>query len=156
MAARYADVVDVFGHPKRRQAPIAGISQHVTGQQARAMTTVDDLVERVQLLRTLTREFGRAEDAVKVCNQINHAVVCSSRAETERREAEVCAVWARLPPRSLADCPFALVGEPQDIADRLVERGERYGLSQIVLHEEEDVLAFCRKVIPLLPTTKES
>ncbi len=150
MGARYADVVDVFGHPKNRQVRVDGLNQHVLGQRARALTTVDDLVERVQLLRTLTRECGRAEDAVKISNQINHAVVCSSKAETERREAEVCAVWADIPPRSLAACPFALVGEPQDIADRLVERRERYGLSQIVLHEEEDLLDFCRKVLPLV------
>jgi alkanesulfonate monooxygenase SsuD/methylene tetrahydromethanopterin reductase-like flavin-dependent oxidoreductase (luciferase family) len=151
IAARYADVADVFGHPKHRQAPVEGLSRHVTGQRARALTTVDDLVERVSKLRTLTRDAGRPEDAVAVSNQVNHAVVCSSKAEAERAEARVCAVWAGIPPRSLADCPFALVGEPREIADRLVERRERYGLCQIVLQEEEDGVDFCRRVLPLLP-----
>jgi hypothetical protein len=59
-------------------------------------------------------------------------------------------VWADLPPRSLAACRFAPVGEPEEIADRLVERRELYGLSRIVVQEEEDVLKFCRKVVPLV------
>ena len=34
MGARYADVVDVFGHPKNRQPRVDGVNQHVLGQRA--------------------------------------------------------------------------------------------------------------------------
>jgi hypothetical protein len=81
---------------------------------------------------------------------VTHAVFCSSQGQVSRVEAELCSTWGGIPPQSVADCPYVLVGEPQEIADKLTERQERYGLAQIELQEQTDGVEFYRKVLPLL------
>ena len=51
---------------------------------------------------------------------------------------------------SLADNPYTLRGEPQEIAEAIHERTEKLGLYQVTIQENQDSVDFCNKVVPLL------
>jgi hypothetical protein len=65
--------------------------------------------------------------------------------------AEEKALCARvgLEPRSLAECPYVLLGEPERIADRVRELRERIGLDWLIVPEPA-VDRFAAEVVPLL------
>jgi alkanesulfonate monooxygenase SsuD/methylene tetrahydromethanopterin reductase-like flavin-dependent oxidoreductase (luciferase family) len=156
LAGRYADIVDLQGHPK--YGKLAGDVRQKSAIDARrrAQTTVDELAERIELVRAAARDAGRAADSVTASVQVSY-VAYGSPAQIEAAEHEVLEKWAQLPPRPLADNPFVLLGEPGQIAEKLEERAERFGLSRISIGERDDVasappdpLRLCREVVPLL------
>jgi alkanesulfonate monooxygenase SsuD/methylene tetrahydromethanopterin reductase-like flavin-dependent oxidoreductase (luciferase family) len=151
IAGRYADVIDLFADPKHgKMAGPTMWDQHVSAMRRRALSTVDDLAERVERLRGLARAAGRPEDSVSAAVQINQAIYASSRSEVTQAEERLCSTWGNVPPRSLAACPYVLVGEPREMADKLVECRERFGLAQIEVQEQIDGAELCRKVLPLI------
>jgi alkanesulfonate monooxygenase SsuD/methylene tetrahydromethanopterin reductase-like flavin-dependent oxidoreductase (luciferase family) len=157
MAGRYADVLDLHGHPDRGK--LVGATMHDARHgdaQRRAFTTVDDLEERIALVRRASELAGRPRDAVTVSGSIFYTAY-GSRSMVEQAERELCETWAGSPTWSLQDSPYLLFGEPQQMADALRERRERYGLKRITLLTEHgvesappDPLRFCREVLPLL------
>lgn len=160
MAGRYADVVDMVGTVLKsgENSGRTVYEKHVNARARQARTTVDDLAERMGLVRQAAKAAGRAEDAVRASNQVYYVAFAKNKAEVEHAEADLCANWAFIPAEPLADNPFLLIGTPQQMADALLERQERYGLSQIMLQEREEVpsarsdqLRFCHEVVPLLP-----
>lgn len=157
MAGRYADVLDLHGHPDRGK--LVGATMHDAGHgdaQRRAFTTLDDLEERIELVRRASAAAGRPHDAVTVSGSIFYTAY-GSRSMVEQAERELCETWAGSPARSLQHSPYLLFGEPRQMADALRERRERYGLERITLLTERgvesappDPLRFCREVLPLL------
>ena len=159
MAGRYADVVDIVGTVLKK-GPDSGqtiFEKHVNARARQARTTSADLAERMQLVREAAQEAGRADNSVRSSVQIYYTAFGSSEKEIAYAEQELCAKWAFIPPQSLRECPFVLLGSPQRMAEDLLERQERFGLSQIQLQERVEVssaradpVRFCREVVPWL------
>lgn len=159
MAGRYADVVDMVGS-LLKVGPDAGRTihdKHVNARVRQARTTADDLAERMQVADEASRAAGRNSNCVRASVQVYYTAFCSSQTEIQRAEDELCAKWAFMPTQSLVECPFLLIGSPQQMAETLLDRQERFGLSQIMLQERDDVpsarpdpLRVCREVLPLL------
>ena len=155
-AGRYADIVDLQGHPKYGKLVGDVLQKSAIDARRRAQTTVDELAERMEIVRAAARDAGRTPESVTASVQVSY-VAFGSRAQIEAAERELLEKWAHLPARTLADNPFVLLGEPTQIAEALKERRERFGLSRISIGERADVAAappdplrLCREVLPLL------
>jgi alkanesulfonate monooxygenase SsuD/methylene tetrahydromethanopterin reductase-like flavin-dependent oxidoreductase (luciferase family) len=157
MAGRYADVLDLHGHPARGKVVGATMDVARHGDVVRrALTTVEDLVDRMQLVRQAAGESGRQQNSVSVSGSIFFTAY-GSRSDVAQAEAELCDRWAHIPRQSLERSPYFLFGEPQQMADALRERQERYGLERITMQAEQGIAAappdpmrFCREVLPRL------
>ena len=153
LAAKYADKLDIIQSPKVKKVgpkPTTMAEQHNYGQGARGRTVVADLKERVDTVHTYLQEEGRDPESLKICVQVNYARLCRNAAEIEQVDREICANWFHIPYQSLADNPYTLRGEPQQIADTIQQRAEALGLYQITIQENQDSVEFCNKVTPLL------
>jgi alkanesulfonate monooxygenase SsuD/methylene tetrahydromethanopterin reductase-like flavin-dependent oxidoreductase (luciferase family) len=153
LAAKYADKMDIIGSPKVKKQgpkPTSMAEQHNHGQGARGRTVMADLVERRDVLHGYLAEEGRDPDSLKICVQVNYARVCRNAAEVEATDRQICAEWFHIPYQSLADNPYTLRGEPEQIAETVQERAEKLGLYQITIQENQDSVEFCNKVVPLL------
>jgi alkanesulfonate monooxygenase SsuD/methylene tetrahydromethanopterin reductase-like flavin-dependent oxidoreductase (luciferase family) len=157
MAGRYADVLDLHGDPRHGRVAGATMAEAAAGDvRRRALTTVEDLAARTDLVSKAAAEAGRPRDAVSVSTQIWFTAY-GSREDVRAAEEELCANWAGIPSRRLDRSPYLLFGSPAQMAEALLERRERYGLGRISLKEEgtiggvpADPLRFCREVLPLL------
>jgi alkanesulfonate monooxygenase SsuD/methylene tetrahydromethanopterin reductase-like flavin-dependent oxidoreductase (luciferase family) len=157
MAGRYADVLDLHGDPRHGRVAGATMADARAGDvQRRALTTVEDLASRIELVRTASQTAGRPRDAVSVSTQIWYTAY-GSPDDVRAAEEELCASWAGIPTRRLDRSPYLLFGSPAQMAEALLERRERFGLGRISLTEEggirsapPDPLRFCREVLPLL------
>lgn len=148
MAGRYADVLDLHGDPRHGRVAGASMAEEVKGDtRRRALTTVDQLGERIELVRTAATDAGRPP--VEISTQILFAVY-GTRAQVRAEEEKLCETWAKMPHRPLDRSPYLLMGSPAEMADALAERHERYGLTQLSLTEGVDPVRFCREVLPLL------
>ncbi|MDP3891839.1 LLM class flavin-dependent oxidoreductase [Nocardioides sp.] len=152
LAGRYADILDLHGHPSRGKIAGATMAQARAGDVARrALTTVADLEERVGAVRAAERAAGRAPVAV------SGSVFFTVYEDVDRAESALCAAWARIPDQSLRDSPYLLFGSPTQMAESLSERRERYGLARVTLQYDRgypvpppDPVRFCAEVLPLL------
>jgi alkanesulfonate monooxygenase SsuD/methylene tetrahydromethanopterin reductase-like flavin-dependent oxidoreductase (luciferase family) len=157
MAGRYADVLDLHGDPRHGKVAGATMAQARRGDvRRRALTTVEDLAGRAELVRDAAADAGRQRDAVRVSTQIWYTAF-GSPAEVRAAEEELCADWAGMPAQRLDRSPYLLFGSPAQMAEALGERRERFGLERIALTGEAgirsappDPLRFCREVLPLL------
>jgi alkanesulfonate monooxygenase SsuD/methylene tetrahydromethanopterin reductase-like flavin-dependent oxidoreductase (luciferase family) len=157
MAGRYADLLDLHGDPRHGKLAGATMADAALGDvRRRALTTVEDLAARIELVRAASEEAGRPRDAVRVSTQIWY-MAYGTREDVRAAEEELCARWAGIPTRSLDRSPYLLFGSPAQMAEALLERRERYGLERISLKEDSgirsapaDPLRFCREVLPLL------
>lgn len=157
LAGRFADLLDLHGDPRHGRVVGATMAQAGAGDVARrAHTTVDDLADRIGLVRDAAQAAGRPRSAVGVATQIWY-VAFGSPAQVRAAEEELCASWAGIPYRPLDRSPYLLFGSPTQMAEALAERREAYGLERISLSEEggiaaapPDPLRFCREVLPLL------
>jgi alkanesulfonate monooxygenase SsuD/methylene tetrahydromethanopterin reductase-like flavin-dependent oxidoreductase (luciferase family) len=131
LAGRHADHVDLAPPPQRK-----GDNEF----QRPLLTTVDDLTESARLARAVGRPLTTSL-------LLNAAVVCD--AGDVRAQEEALCDRVGLPWRSLDDCPYVLIGEPQRIADRVRERRERIGLDWVIVPEGQ-IDAFASDVMPLL------
>ena len=68
--------------------------------------------------------------------------------EVEDQETALCA-RVGLPPRSLADCPYSLIGSPERLAERVCELEERVGLDWLIVPLAA-IDRFAADVVPLL------
>jgi alkanesulfonate monooxygenase SsuD/methylene tetrahydromethanopterin reductase-like flavin-dependent oxidoreductase (luciferase family) len=150
LAGRYCDVVDLRGDP--RHGAMAG----KTPNEARlrinrtfALTTVEDHVRQVSRVREASVASGRPEAAVRISVQLQH-VVFGGPSHVRAAEERLCTEWGHIPRQSLHQNAQVLWGQPQQMADTLVERSQRFGLDQIIPKEGIDATRFCRAVLPLL------
>jgi alkanesulfonate monooxygenase SsuD/methylene tetrahydromethanopterin reductase-like flavin-dependent oxidoreductase (luciferase family) len=115
LAGRYADHVDLAPPSHRRAA---------SELQRPLLTTVVDLVESARAARA----GGRALTTSVLVSAVELCDAGSIRAAEEAICARVGLPW-----RPLDDCPYALVGEPERIADQVRERQERIGLDWLIV-----------------------
>lgn len=153
MAGRYCDVVDVHGSPKRGAMVGKGTSElHLNDVRRRALTTIDDIAERLSVARAAAREVGRPESSIGGSAFVLRMVDGTEDA-ISRAQEELCEHWGHIPSQSLLDNPYLLFGSPAHVADTLRERAERGGLTQVILHDEvpmPEVLDFARRLMPHL------
>jgi alkanesulfonate monooxygenase SsuD/methylene tetrahydromethanopterin reductase-like flavin-dependent oxidoreductase (luciferase family) len=137
MAGRYADLLDLHGDPRHGRVAGATMAEAAAGDvRRRALTTVEDLASRIQLVRDAATEAVRPRDAVGVQTQIWFAID-GSIADVRAAEARLCGTWAGIPQQRLDRSPYLLLGRP--------------GLERISLKEDGvDPVWFCREVAPLL------
>jgi alkanesulfonate monooxygenase SsuD/methylene tetrahydromethanopterin reductase-like flavin-dependent oxidoreductase (luciferase family) len=157
MAGRYADVLNIYGHP--RHGKVVGktnAERHRGDTQRRSYTTIDDAAERMSLARASAVEAGRQPDDIKASVHILFTVYGSAE-RIQPIEAQICRTYGQVDPISLADNPYFLFGEPGQIAETLLDRQERFGLDEICFQEhnevpgaEFDLERFCRDVVPRL------
>lgn len=131
LAGRCADHVDLAPPPHRK-----GENEF----QRPLLTTVADLEESARAARAAGRSLTTSL-------LLNAAVVCA--AGDVRAQEEALCDRVGLPWRSLDDCPYVLLGEPERIADRVRERRERIGLDWLIVPESQ-IDAFASDVMPLL------
>ena len=145
IAGRYADMLDLNGSSRRR--PVSGPNLPRADKQRRLTTTVGDLEESAGRVRGAAQAAGRPQGAVSLMILMDHVVFC--------RPAEVADTASRiaqglgLPGQPVSDCPYVLLGEPQAMAETLIERQRRIGL-EAVSSAEADAERFCREVLPRL------
>jgi alkanesulfonate monooxygenase SsuD/methylene tetrahydromethanopterin reductase-like flavin-dependent oxidoreductase (luciferase family) len=98
MAGQYADVIDLHGHPGRGKVIGTTMNEARRGDVLRrALTTVDDLVERMELVDHATREAGRAPSSVSVSGSIFYTAF-GSRSAVENAEQDLEALSRRSSP----------------------------------------------------------
>jgi len=146
IAGRYADMLDVSGTSRRQ--PIAGSDPSQADLQRRLTTTVSDLQESVQRVRTVSRSAGRAPDAVSITLLINYFEVCAD-AEVDQR-ARAIAAGAGLGSHPLDDCPYVMLGTPERIAATLAERRERLHLEGLILTNNIHPRPLYEQILPRL------
>ena len=157
MAGRYADILDLHGDPQHGKVAGATMAQARVGDaRRRALTTVEELADRAQLVRDAAGGAGRPCDAVTVSTQIIYAAF-GNGARVRDAERELCEKWAGIPGQRLDRSAYLLFGEPAQMAEALAERRQAYGLSRITVMAESgvalappDPLRFCREIVPLL------
>lgn len=156
LAGKYCDMLDIHGNPKHGKMTGATSTElHLTDTRRRALATVEDLVDRVALLREITTAAGRPADAVGISLPA-WIVTYGDRHEIEEAEKRICVEWGHIPPQSLADNPYLLFGEPKQIAETLHERTERIGQTHLILRDGDmerpdvDAVRFGKEVIPHL------
>jgi alkanesulfonate monooxygenase SsuD/methylene tetrahydromethanopterin reductase-like flavin-dependent oxidoreductase (luciferase family) len=130
LAGGHADHIDLAPPPHRKGNAF----------QRPLLTTVDDLVESGRTARSQGRQLTASV-------LLSAVVVCDAASVREEEEA-ICA-RVGLPWRKLDDCPYALVGEPQRIADRVRECRERIGLDWLIFPESA-IERVSADVMPLL------
>ena len=103
----------------------------------RALTTVADLADRIELVRAASERAGRPRDAVAVSTQIWFTAYGSAE-QVREAETALAANWAGLPGHPLCRSPYLLFGSPAQMAEALLERAAAYGLERISLKESGD------------------
>jgi alkanesulfonate monooxygenase SsuD/methylene tetrahydromethanopterin reductase-like flavin-dependent oxidoreductase (luciferase family) len=131
LAGQYADHLDIAPPANRR-----GDNEF----QRPLLTTIDDLAESARIARRGGRPLSISVLMVGV-------TVCER--DSVRREEEALCARVGLASRSLADCPYVLLGEPERIAEQVRERKERIGLDWLIVPESQ-FERFANDVLPLL------
>ncbi|GAA2042852.1 hypothetical protein GCM10009819_31690 [Agromyces tropicus] len=151
MAGRYCDIVDIHGTPKRGAMRGKGTEEkHYNDVRRRAMTTIDDVAERLGVARQAASEVGRPERDITASAFVLRWVD-GSKKNIDRAQEDLCEHWGHIPSQSLLDNPYLLFGSPAHIADTLKEREERGGMSRIIIHDElgiNETLDFVERLMP--------
>jgi alkanesulfonate monooxygenase SsuD/methylene tetrahydromethanopterin reductase-like flavin-dependent oxidoreductase (luciferase family) len=151
IAGRYCDVMDLHGDPKYGAFKGKNLAEkHKTTDRTIASTTVEDTVEQVETVRAASVAAGRPADAVAMSVQLQHLVFCSSASQVRETEERLCRDWGHFDYRPLDQIVATLIGDPHQMAEVIVERQERFGLSRISIKEKDDQDRFLREVLPLL------
>ncbi len=145
LAARYADHLDLNGSSRR--APIGRTRAVKQDGVRRLTTTTDDLNESAARVRELAKLHGRP-DAVRFSILLDTIDLCSaSEAEGRRREL---ARARGIEDARVEDCPYVLIGNPDEMSEVLAERVRQIGLSALLVIDGPSVPAFLQNVVPLV------
>jgi alkanesulfonate monooxygenase SsuD/methylene tetrahydromethanopterin reductase-like flavin-dependent oxidoreductase (luciferase family) len=144
IAGRYADVLDLNGSSRRSK--VAGPDLPGADARRRLTTTVRDLEASVDRVRSASEAAGRPRDAVSMSVLVGWLEFC--RASDVTSVAERICRDNGLPPQSLGDCPYVLLGEPDQMVETLKERHERFGLDMVIIAGSIDPQRFCHEVLP--------
>lgn len=148
MGGRYADHVDLNSPTKagKVSATIGGAVTVVEDNRKRLAGTVAGLEGSVRVLAAAASGAGRPTPTISM--MLTHVVKCGA-GQVEENERRLCEQYG-LDPFPLGQCPFALVGPPERMADLLEERAERLGLSSVILTASADVEDFAVSVFSRL------
>lgn len=117
IAGRYCDGLDIHGDPRHGRMEVQGSTElHLTDVRLRALITVSGLGERVEIVRDVAEKAGRSRNAVGISVSAWH-VTFGGKSVVDDAERHICEHWGRIPYQSLADNPYRLFGEPQQMAD---------------------------------------
>ncbi len=118
IAAREADIVGVNGT----------LHAGVIGPEAIATMTREAVVDKVAIVADAARAAGRLD-------HIEMNVRTFFVSVTDDREAQVSSMAAMIgvDPQMIAESPFALVGDVEEICDTLVARREEFGFSYVIV-----------------------
>lgn len=140
MAARRADIVAYSGLTQVR-----GAKMGVFG-----MAGVAETRQRVDLVREAA---GERADRIESSVLLQTVVVTDDAEKAAAGFAEKLGEDRMPRGESLLDCPYLLVGTPQEMADRLLRRRDEFGFTHVVTHGPfGDALA---EVIPLVRAAEE-
>jgi alkanesulfonate monooxygenase SsuD/methylene tetrahydromethanopterin reductase-like flavin-dependent oxidoreductase (luciferase family) len=143
LAARYADHLDLNGSSRR--APIGRTRAAQQDGVRRLTTTTADLVESATRVRELAKRHGRP-DAVRFSILLDTIDLCrASEVEEQRRQL---ARARGVEDARVADCPYVLIGPPEQISEVLAERIRQIGLSALLVLDGPEVPAFLENVVP--------
>jgi alkanesulfonate monooxygenase SsuD/methylene tetrahydromethanopterin reductase-like flavin-dependent oxidoreductase (luciferase family) len=98
-------------------------------------------------MRAAARRTGR--DPVDVTTSILLSNVVFCERDRVRAQEEALCSSVGLTHRSLDNCPYALIGDPERIAELVRERSERIGLDWLIVPEHA-IDRFCGDVMPAL------
>jgi alkanesulfonate monooxygenase SsuD/methylene tetrahydromethanopterin reductase-like flavin-dependent oxidoreductase (luciferase family) len=129
IAGRYADALDLNG--TSQAGALRGQNLSLADQQRRLSTTVNGLAASAQRVEAVASAAGRPAHAVRISVLINHIVFCSESQRVE--EARRISTAAGLPPSSLEECPYVLLGEPERMVNTLHEWQDRLDLKALLL-----------------------
>jgi alkanesulfonate monooxygenase SsuD/methylene tetrahydromethanopterin reductase-like flavin-dependent oxidoreductase (luciferase family) len=129
IAGRYADAVDLNG--TSQAGALRGKNLPQADQRRRMSTTVTGLESSVQRVHAVARSVGRDPVGIRLSVLINHVVFCPESQRGE--EANRIRASIELPPGSLDECPYVLIGEPQRMVETVREWQSRLGLSGMLL-----------------------
>jgi alkanesulfonate monooxygenase SsuD/methylene tetrahydromethanopterin reductase-like flavin-dependent oxidoreductase (luciferase family) len=126
----YADVVDLNApfRPPLKESP--GGDLWAADARRRLLTTIGDLSRAVDLVATTARHHGRIPPLFSI--NVDLAAVAEADA-VARREVSLCERWG-LAVRSLAECPYVLLGTRGEIAAKL-DALRRVGIGSIAVGE---------------------
>lgn len=130
LAGRYADHIDLAPPPRR------GADQF----QRPLLTTTDQLAASARIARS-----GNPDLTASIL--LSALVVCDDGV-VEEEGAALCE-RVGLAPRSLEDCPYALIGPPERLVARIRELEERLGLDWLIVPLTA-IDRFAADVVPLL------
>jgi alkanesulfonate monooxygenase SsuD/methylene tetrahydromethanopterin reductase-like flavin-dependent oxidoreductase (luciferase family) len=143
IAGEHADVLDLNGSSQRSK--VAGPDLPAADARRRLTTTSADLEASVKQVRCAAEAVCRPATVVTMSVLVGSMEFCAA--------SEVASVSERLcrenglPPQSLDDCPYALLGEPAQTIDKLQRRQERFGVDGH--HRRRDrPQRFCEHVLP--------
>jgi len=144
IAGRYADILDLNG--SSRHAPLTREDPAVADLQRRLMTTVSDLEDAVQRVRSTSEAHARPADAVAITLLMSFIEVCDDHAVADR--AAAIAKFAGLDGYPLDECPYVLLGSAERIAATLAERRERLHIDGLILTNNIDPRPLCEHILP--------
>ena len=144
IAGRYADVLDLNGSSRRSK--VAGPDLPGADARRRLTTTAADLEVSADRVRAASETAGRPRNAVTMSVLVGWMEFC--RASDVSSVAERMCRENGLPPQSLDECPYVLLGEPTQMVDKLQERHERFGLDMVIIAGSIDPQRFCEQVLP--------
>ena len=130
-----------FLHPALVLRQFAQLAALFGGE--RVLAGLELSVERV---RSASAAAGRPGTAVSMSVLVGWLEFC--RASEVAGVAERICRDNRLPPQSLDDCPYALLGEPAQMVDTLQQRRDRFGLDMVIIAGAIDPQRFCEEVLP--------
>jgi alkanesulfonate monooxygenase SsuD/methylene tetrahydromethanopterin reductase-like flavin-dependent oxidoreductase (luciferase family) len=144
IAGRYADVLDLNGSSRREK--VAGADLGAADARRRMTTTSADLELSVERVQCAAKVAGRPRDAVTMSVLVGWLEFCTA-SEVATISERLCRANG-LAPQSLDECPYALLGEPAQMIDKLQERCARFGLDMVIIAGSIDPERFCQDVLP--------
>ena len=138
LAGRRADHLDIAPPPRVKGENVF---------QQKLLATVDDVAASAETMRAAARRTGR--DPVDVTTSILLSNVVFCERDRVRAQEEALCSSVGLTHRSLDNCPYALIGDPERIAELVRERSERIGLDWLIVPEHA-IDRFCGDVMPAL------
>jgi probable F420-dependent oxidoreductase len=138
LAGRVADIAGLAGFSHNRDATKVNLTHFDSG----------GLTDRIAVVRDAA---GDRFDAIELNALIQFVVVTDDR---DAAATELAAVFGGISPESLLDSPFVLIGTHEQMAESLVERQQRFGVSYWTVFDEwigrESAMPDIAKVIALL------
>ena len=129
IAGRYADVLDLNG--TSAAGAVRGQNLPLADLQRRMSTTVSGLERSVQRVNTAAASAGRPANAVRISVLLNYVVFCAESLRSDTASRIRTAIG--LPPGSLDDCPYVLIGEPSRMIDTLAQWRARFAVEAILV-----------------------
>lgn len=146
IGALFADILDLNGSSRR--VPLNRQLPRRRDVQRRLTTTVDDLSASVEQVRKIAAAAGRPAGLPRISAFVSTVEFCAEQERAERAAA-ICAEVG-IPAVPLSQCPYALVGTPENMIGMLTERQKRLGLSAILVPDSPGLDRLVREVLPFL------